>query len=1086
MVTVLFTDLVGSTALMARAGPERAEALRVEHFSLLRASVTEYGGREVKNLGDGLMVVFGAVSRALDAGVAMQQAFEARNRSADEPMVVRIGLSTGEADVDDDDYFGVPVVESARLCAVAGDGEILAADLVRLMAGGRGGHRFESVGSLELKGLDGPVAACRVEWEPLSASAVTGAGLPARLESSAAALFVGRSAERGVLDAALKSAEVGGGRRVVLIGGEPGIGKTTLVSEFAATAHAAGAVVAYGRCDEDLSIPYQPWREAIGHLVEAGLVDAGPLGALIGTVGRSGGASDPEVERYQLFRAVTDALGSAAAEHPVVVVLDDLHWADAPTASLLRHVAATAGEARLLVIVTYRDAEISSGHPMADLLAQLHREAGIDRILLRGLGDLDVLTLLETLAGHTLDGDGEGLALRDALLAETDGNPFFTVEILRHLSETGAIAQDSTGRWVATTDLAAHGLPTSVREVTGQRVARLGAEVQRVLRLASVIGRDFDLGVLAEVADLDEDRVLDLLEPAETNALIAEIAPARFTFAHALVEHTLYAELSGTRRSRAHHAVAQAIEARTTVDSGARAGELAHHWAAATSPADTTKAVAYARQAGDYALATLAPEEAARWYQRALDLLTDRPDNGDACRARAELLVGLGSAERDLGAARYRNTLLEAGRLAADADDTDILVRAALATSLGGTTNHGHMERDLVELLQRALAATDGEQTARRAQLLATLSAETVYDDPGNALALARQAMALVSAAGDDDAMVWTATRALSGATRPDTLDERMEWARTAYEAANRSGDPIAMWHAGYAVAGNLLEMAVFDDEFDSLREQRRRLASQLGHPTMWWDLTVQDANYSMIAGELERAEKLLDESIQMGLAIAAPDAMLRYGGTLFLLRDMQGRLPEVLDVIADAARQTPNVAALRAVHAVCLLRAGRRAEAIDVVAADIADGFTSVPFDRLWSASMARFAEGIALLDLREPAQKLYDLIAPFADQLPTTHTNTYEVFHFGLGRLAALLGRHDDAEAHLARAHRIHEAMPAPYFLARTRVAWADLILTHGDPADHERAHKLATQARDEATARGFALVESDATRLLAHLDD
>ena len=567
-------------------------------------------------------------------------------------------------------------------------------------------------------------------WEPLSASDVTGAGLPARLESAAAGLFVGRTAERGVLDAALKSAEAGDGRRVVLIGGEPGIGKTTLVSDFATVARELGAVVAYGRCDEDLSIPYQPWREVLGHLVDAGLVEPGPLGSLVGTIGRAGGASDQEAERYQLFRAVTDALTSVAAVHPVVVVLDDLHWADAPTASLLRHVAATAGGARLLVIVTYRDAEISSGHPMAEVLAHLHREPGIDRVLLRSLGDLDVLALLETLAGHDLDHDSDGLALRDALLAETDGNPFFTVEILRHLSETGAITQDPTGRWVATTDLAAHGLPTSVREVTGQRVARLGPEVQRVLRLASVIGRDFDLDVLAEVADLDEDRLLDLLEPAETTALIAEIAPARFTFAHALVEHTLYEELSGTRRSRAHHAVAQAIEARTTDDSGARAGELAHHWAAATSPTDTTKAIAYARQAGDYALTTLAPEEAARWYQRGLDLLPHQPDRADSLRWRAELLVGLGSAQRHLGDAAFRSTLLEAGNVADDAGDVDTLVRAALATNHGAATNTGHLERDLVDLLERALAATASEQSARQAQLLATLGAELHYVDP--------------------------------------------------------------------------------------------------------------------------------------------------------------------------------------------------------------------------------------------------------------------------------------------------------------------------------------------------------------------
>jgi class 3 adenylate cyclase/tetratricopeptide (TPR) repeat protein len=1085
MVTVLFTDLVESTALMARVGPERAEALRVEHFTLLRAAVADHDGREVKNLGDGLMVVFGTVSRSLDAAVGMQQAMEARNRTADEAMVVRVGVSTGEADVVDGDYFGVPVVEAARLCAAADGGEILVADLLRMLAGGRSGHRFEPVGPLELKGLDGPVVASRVAWEPLSASEVTGSELPARLHRGEGGLFVGRVEERRALDEALKAAEAGDGRRVVLIGGEPGIGKTTLVSEFAAAAHESGTVVTYGRCDEDLSIPFQPWREAMGHLADSGLVEPGALGTLVSAPsGASAATWDPEAERYQLFQAVTRALTSATAGHPVVLVLDDLHWADSPTASLLRHVATTAADARLLVVATYRDAEIAAGHPMADVLAKLHREDGIDRIVLRGLGDDDVLDLLEALAGHSLDVDG--LSLRDALRAETDGNPFFTVEILRHLSETGAITQDPTGRWVTTSTLADHGLPTSVREVTGQRVARLGPDTQRVLRLASVIGRDFDLDVLAEVADLDEDRLLDLLEPAEANALIAEIAPARFTFAHALVEHTLYEELSGTRRSRAHRAVAEAIEARSTGDLGARAGELAHHWGAATSPTDNAKAVAYARQAGDYALAALAPEEATRWYQRGLDLLTDQPgDDAETRRARAQLLAGLGSAQRDRGDAAYRDTLLLAGSLAGDVGDTDTLVRAALATNQGATTNHGTMEGELVGLLERALAAIDGERTSRRAQLLAALGAEIHYDDPDHSLVLARQAMGLVIALGDDDIIAWTAARACNAALQPRTLAERREWGRTAQEAAVRSGAVLAAFYANDAAAGSALELGLLD-EFDRMYEQRVVLAAQVGRPAARWDNSVNRVNRAMIAGELDTAERLLEESLQLGLTIGAPDAMLRYGASLFVLRDMQGRFPEVLDLLADAARDIPTIAALRAGHALCLIRAGRPAEAREVIAADLDAGFTSVPVDRLWTAAMSVFADAVATLGLRDAAQALFDLIEPFPDQVPTTFTTTYEVFHFALGRLATVVGHYADAEAHFARAHEIHEAMAAPYFLARTRWAWAELLVTRGDPADHAQAHLLATQALDEAAARGFGLVGSDAARVLARLEE
>ena len=161
-VTVVFTDLVGSTALLSAVGEEAAEALRREHFALLRAAIEPVGGREVKNLGDGLMVVFSSAADAVAATVAMQQGFEQRNRRAEHELVIRVGVSVGDADVEDGDYFGVPVVEAARLCARADGGEILGSEMVRLMAGSRGGVVFESVGELELKGLDEPVAACRV------------------------------------------------------------------------------------------------------------------------------------------------------------------------------------------------------------------------------------------------------------------------------------------------------------------------------------------------------------------------------------------------------------------------------------------------------------------------------------------------------------------------------------------------------------------------------------------------------------------------------------------------------------------------------------------------------------------------------------------------------------------------------------------------------------------------------------------------------------------------------------------------------------------------------------------------------------
>lgn len=265
-ITVLFTDLVGSTELLSRLGEMPADQLRREHFGLLRAAVIDAGGEEVKNLGDGLMVTFESVGAGLACGVAMQQGIAARPDSA-EPLLIRVGVAVGEADAEDGDYFGLPVVEAARLCAHAEGGEILTTDMVRLLARSRGGFDLESVGDLELKGLDDPVTAYRVRWEPLASAENPVLPVPSRVSSLARSRYVGHVQELEELDGALKEARAGD-RQAVLVSGEPGIGKTTLAARFAVGASEAGASVLYGRCDEDLFVPYQPWAEALGYLVE--------------------------------------------------------------------------------------------------------------------------------------------------------------------------------------------------------------------------------------------------------------------------------------------------------------------------------------------------------------------------------------------------------------------------------------------------------------------------------------------------------------------------------------------------------------------------------------------------------------------------------------------------------------------------------------------------------------------------------------------------------------------------------------------------------------------------------------------------
>ncbi|HET7523469.1 MAG TPA: adenylate/guanylate cyclase domain-containing protein, partial [Acidimicrobiales bacterium] len=355
-VTVMFTDLVGSTELASRLDPEVADRLRQTHFALLRGAIAAHGGTEVKNLGDGLMVVFSITSGALNCAVAMQQAIAQHNKRAADPLSIRVGMSLGEVTKDEGDYFGDAVVEAARLCANAKGDQILAAQLVQLAAGRRARQDFLPVGELELKGIPSPLATVQVGWTPVeSIQGDEVIPLPSRCAATPAAGFVGRSRERALLDDALKKVTGDGHHQIVLIGGEPGMGKTTLAAECARAAHTTGAIVLFGRSDEDLAVPYGPWAEALTHLVShasedvmaalapfsSSLVRLAP--ALAGQLDGSDptALSDPEAARYMLFGAVASALRAVGETAPVVLVLDDLQWADSPSLQLLRHLSSS-------------------------------------------------------------------------------------------------------------------------------------------------------------------------------------------------------------------------------------------------------------------------------------------------------------------------------------------------------------------------------------------------------------------------------------------------------------------------------------------------------------------------------------------------------------------------------------------------------------------------------------------------------------------------------------------------------------------------------------------------------------------------
>jgi len=541
------------------------------------------------------------------------------------------------------------------------------------------------------------------------------------LESLAGGVFVGRELELERLREAVDGALAGRGSLQLLVG-EPGIGKTRASEELATYARVSGARVYWGRCREDEGAPsYWPWVQAIRSYAR----DADPV-ALAWQLGAGAAevaqlipevaekldiepakGTDSEEARFRLFDSVTSLLLAAARDRPIVIVLDDLHWADEPSLLLLRFTARELASSGLLILGTYRDVELGRHHPLARVLGEISGIEGSERVSLRGLSVADVERYIEMTAGAPAP---TGLA--EAVQEQTDGNPFFVGEVVRLLA--------SEGRLIAGGTAADLQIPQGVREVVGRRLDRLGEETNQVLRVAAVIGRDFDAELVWRVADLPEEQLFGAARSAIAERLVTDLGEGRYSFAHALVRDTLYEELSPAKRSVLHERTGLALEEICGDNVDDRLGELANHFLAAAPRGDLAKGIDYAERAGAQDMEQLAYEDAVDVYGRALEVLElmDEPDETLRCR----LLLALGGAEaKSARVADAREAFFRAADSARRLDDADSLVGAAIGIAL--MSDAGRLDEKLLALLDEALDRIGDERTARRAALLSAKSA---------------------------------------------------------------------------------------------------------------------------------------------------------------------------------------------------------------------------------------------------------------------------------------------------------------------------------------------------------------------------
>ncbi len=720
-VTIMFTDVVGSTALMNSEGDEAAQEIMRAQREIVRDRVKLHGGYEVKGTGDGFMVVFQSARRAVECSVEIQRVIEENNLGLLENRraPVRIGMNSGEVIREDADVFGAAVNAAARVMAKADGGQIFVSETVKSLLGAAKDIQFVDRGRFRLKGFDERWRLFEVAWRKERAA------VPA-LGISEATPFVGREAERAELRQLLERAMTGSGS-LVMIGGEAGVGKTRLIRELAQEAEKRGVTVRVGHCYEmEGSPPYIPFIEMIQQAIRAAAPDPQALRAVLAESAPEIARIVPELrrlfpdlpppldlppeqERHYIFTSIREFVQRASSINPLVVVIEDLHWGDDPSLLLLEHFAQHVSDMHVLMLATYRDTELDTWRPLARTMESLIRQRVGRRMSLRPLAESDVGRMLAGISGQEPPN-----RLVSAVFEETGGNAFFVEEVFQHLSEEGVLF-DQSGHWRTDVAFNAMQVPEGLRLVLTRRLERVSEGCRWLLTEAAVIGRAFDFEVLQSLSDLSADEVLDCIDEAERARLIIAVPEgpgARFMFGHELLRHTLLVNLSLPRRQRLHQRIADAIEQtyRNAVED--HASDIAHHLYQAGAAADPDRTVKYLLMAAERAISAAAFEEALRLMDSAISIAAPTG------RAEAELLYRRGSALRSIG--RWDEGISEWRRaldLYERSGDSGAIVR--VCSEIGTQLDWATRFEEAQELGRRGLSALSDEVSREQAVLLA-------------------------------------------------------------------------------------------------------------------------------------------------------------------------------------------------------------------------------------------------------------------------------------------------------------------------------------------------------------------------------
>jgi eukaryotic-like serine/threonine-protein kinase len=872
-------------------------------------------------------------------------------------------------------------------------------------------------------------------------------------------VFVGREAELRQLQSAFDAATSGQGSLTMVVG-EPGIGKTALCEQLATYVALRGGRALVGHCYEEgsLSLPYLAFVEALRAYAQTCDVsrlreELGPgapdVARIVSEVRERlriepRPKGDPEEERYRLLQAVSDFLGTAAAAQPLLIILEDLHSADRGTLEMLEHVARNLGDKRLLLVGTYRDIEVDRTHPLSAALAELRRLPHFGRVLLRGLNADEVRRMLSGIAGQDVP-----WGLAEAVHRQTEGNPLFVQEVVRYLAEEGIIERKE-GRWRAKSDTPVEmRIPDGLRDVIGKRLSGLSESCNKVLSVAAVIGRDFQMEVLQKVAGMSDDELFGALEEAKKAAVIEERtgagAKVNYRFAHAFFRQTLYEETIAPRRIRLHQQVARALEEIYNNRLEQHAAELAEHFSYSSDRADLEKAVSYGEMAARRATDVYSYGEAVRLLEQTLKVqeVLDPEEKLKRC----DLLLSLGWARFYNHEYRHLldNEAPAALALAEGAGDTQRACQVCLLATfaISGAGLGPGFGTDEAMKWTEAFDRYASPDTIERAWANQALGGTKVaaHDNAG-AWLLFRESTLLARKLGDASALsncggdyLWFLPPTVEYVEEARQIGSEM---RLAWDSA----DPFSGSYGMECVGSFFLQLGE-RRQGEAIHREEMESPRFAGMPAGRYYLPYLRACYHIMDGQLEEAAKCHDDVLRLGAEMGAAQTAAvfasffgpRLSGYLGWGREELRRLNEWAQAVGLSVE--PHT---RAYYLAC---GGEREEAVNVLG-EAADHYAAEP-----EKTRHDFGGRVLLLELAvlakhtRAAEILLNLLVGAVYKTTGLSNPTCVARH--LGGAAALLGRHEEARKHYREAIKVCTEMRFRPELALTRLQLAELLLEH-----------------------------------------